>query len=106
MALARPPPLEELSKELLSVDEEGCAEDDEAVEDAEAEAEDKVVEFVFFADWSNFSFSSINFIRSFSSRNDSTRNRSCREKKQKFSLIHKMAKRWRTASKTEFCLHC
>ena len=32
MALARPPPLEELSKELLSVDEEGCAEDkDEAV---------------------------------------------------------------------------
>ena len=109
MALARPPPLEELSKELLSVDEEGCAEDeDEAAEDpTEAALEAaEVVEFVFFADWSNFSFSSINFIRSFSSRNDSTRNRSCREKKQKFSLIHKMAKRWRTVSKTEFCLHC
>ena len=54
MALARPPPLEELSKELLSVDEEGCAEDED-----EAEAEDpteaaleaaEVVEFVFFAD--------------------------------------------------------
>ena len=80
MALARPPPLEELSKELLSVDEEGCAEDeDEAAEDpTEAALEAaEVVEFVFFADLSNFSFSSINFIRSFSSRNASTRNRSC-----------------------------
>ena len=70
MALARPPPLEELSKELLSVDEEGCAEDDEA-------AEDKVVEFVFFADLSNFCFSSINFSFSFSSLRASTRSRSC-----------------------------
>ena len=77
MALARPPPLEELSKELLSVDEEGCAEDDEAVEDAEAEAEDKVVEFVFFADLSNFCFSSINFSFSFSSLKASTRSLSC-----------------------------
>ena len=75
MALARPPPLEELSKELLSVDEEGCAEDDEAVEDAEAE--DKVVEFVFFADLSNFCFSSINFSFSFSSLKASTLSRSC-----------------------------
>ena len=36
MALARPPPLEELSKELLSVDEEGCADEDEA-EDEDTE---------------------------------------------------------------------
>ena len=74
MALARPPPLEELSKELLSVDEEGCAEDDEAEDEA---AEDKVVEFVFFADLSNFCFSSINFSFSFSSLRASTRSRSC-----------------------------
>ena len=74
MALARPPPLEELSKELLSVDEEGCAEDDEAEDEA---TEDKVVEFVFFADLSNFCFSSINFSFSFSSLKASTRSRSC-----------------------------
>ena len=72
MALARPPPLEELSKELLSVDEEGCAEDDEAADD-----EAEVVEFVFFADLSNFCFSSINFSFSFSSLRASTRSRSC-----------------------------
>ena len=80
MALARPPPLDELSKELLSVDEEGCAEDEpDEVEDPAIEAvEDKVVEFVFFAaDLSNLSFSAVNFNLSFSSRMASTRNRSC-----------------------------
>ena len=78
MALARPPPLEELSKELLSVDEEGCAEDEDEVEDPAIEAEDKVVEFVFFAaDLSNLSFSAVNFNLSFSSRMASTLNRSC-----------------------------
>ena len=80
MALARPPPLDELSKGLLSVDEEGCAEDEpDEVEDPAIEAvEDKVVEFVFFAaDLSNLSFSAVNFNLSFSSRMASTRNRSC-----------------------------
>ena len=53
MALARPPPLEELSKELLSVDEEGCAEDEDEVAEDPTEAAleaAEVVEFVFFAD--------------------------------------------------------
>ena len=78
MALARPPPLDELSKELLSVDEEGCAEDEDEVEDPAEAVEDKVVEFVFFAaDLSNLSFSAVNFNLSFSSRIASTRNRSC-----------------------------
>ena len=77
MALARPPPLDELSKELLSVDEEGCAEDADEAADAEDDEAVEVVEFVFFADLSNFCFSSINFSFSFSSLKASTRSRSC-----------------------------